>query len=32
LRPDDYPGLEEQLLEPRYTSSQVRSFDFEKTY
>ena len=29
LRPDDFPGLEEQLLESRYTSSKVRLFDPE---
>ena len=32
LRPDDYPGLEEELLDSRYTSAQVRTFDFETTY
>lgn len=29
LRPNDYPGLQEQLLEPRYTSSKVRRYDYE---
>lgn len=29
LRPNDYPGLQEDLLEPRYTSSKVRRYDFE---
>lgn len=30
LRPDDYPGLSEQLLEPRWTSSKSgKQFDFE---
>ncbi len=29
LRPADFPGLEEELLEPRYTSQKVRNFDFE---
>jgi hypothetical protein len=31
LRPDDFPGLEEELTEPRYTSSKVRRFEFEPT-
>lgn len=30
LRPDDFPGLSETLLDPRYTSSAARTFDFEK--
>lgn len=30
LRPEDFPGLEEELLDPRYISSQSRSFDFEE--
>lgn len=30
LRPDDYPGLSEQLLDPRWTSSKAgKKFDFE---
>ncbi len=30
LRPDDFPGLNEQLLEPRYTSSKSgKKYDFE---
>ena len=29
LRPDDYPGLEEELLEARYTSQNIRQFDPE---
>jgi TolA-binding protein len=29
LRPDDYPGLEEELLESRYTSQNIRQFDPE---
>ena len=29
LRPDDFPGLSEQLLEPRYTSSKIRKYEPE---
>ncbi len=29
LRPDDFPGLREQLLEARWTSSKQKSFDYE---
>lgn len=29
LAPDDFPGLEEEILEPRFTSSSSKSFDFE---
>jgi TolA-binding protein len=29
LRPDDFPGLTETLLEPRYTSSVSHKYDFE---
>lgn len=29
LAPDDFPGLEEEILEPKYTSSKNQSFDFE---
>lgn len=29
LRPDDFPGLYEQVLKPRYTSSTKRAYDFE---
>ena len=29
LRPEDFPGLEEELLVPRYTATAARSFDFE---
>ena len=29
LRPDDYPGLHETMLEPRYTSSKSTSYELE---
>ncbi|MBN2799034.1 MAG: tetratricopeptide repeat protein [Deltaproteobacteria bacterium] len=29
LRPNDFPGLEEELITPRYTAQQSRSFSFE---
>jgi len=29
LRPDDFPGLREELLEPKYTSTKVRRYDHE---
>ncbi|TVQ91786.1 MAG: hypothetical protein EA397_09325 [Deltaproteobacteria bacterium] len=29
LAPDDYPGLEETILEPNYVSSKTRTFNFE---
>ena len=29
LRPDDYPGLSEQVLDPHYTSSNKKSYTFE---
>jgi tetratricopeptide (TPR) repeat protein len=29
LRPDDYPGLSERVLTPRYTSSSKKSYTFE---
>lgn len=29
LRPNDFPGLEEELITPRYTSQKSRSFTFE---
>ena len=29
LRPDEFPGLSEQLLEPRYTSSKIRKYEPE---
>ncbi len=32
LRPDDFPGLAEELPEVRETSAQSRTFDFETTY
>jgi tetratricopeptide (TPR) repeat protein len=32
LRPDDFPGLEEQLLQPGYISSEIRTFDVETEY
>jgi hypothetical protein len=31
MRPDDFPGLREQLLESRYTSNTSRSYDFESS-
>jgi hypothetical protein len=32
LRPDDYPGLTEQVLDPRWTAQKAGSkFDFEKS-
>ena len=31
LRPDDFPGLQEQLLDARYTSNTSRQFDFESS-
>jgi tetratricopeptide (TPR) repeat protein len=30
LRPDDFPGLSEMLLEPRYTSTIEHTYSFEK--
>ena len=30
LRPDDFPGLWEMLLTPRYTATDSRNFDYEK--
>ena len=30
LRPDDFPRLEEEIIQPRFTSSKSRSYDFEK--
>ncbi len=30
LAPEDYPGLEEEILEPNYTSSETKTLDFEK--
>jgi hypothetical protein len=29
LRPDEYPGLEEQIIQPRFTSSKERLYTFE---
>jgi tetratricopeptide (TPR) repeat protein len=29
LAPDDFPGLEEEILKPRYTSAESRTYDFE---
>lgn len=29
LAPDDFPGLEEEILEPEYVSAKTRSYDFE---
>lgn len=29
LRPNDYPGLQERVLDPRYTASKSKSYDFE---
>ena len=29
LRPDDYPGLQETLVVPRFTSSKSATYDFE---
>jgi len=31
LRPDDFPGLQEQLLDARYTSNTSRTYDFESS-
>jgi TolA-binding protein len=31
LRPDDYPGLQEELLDSRYTSSKVRLYEPEQS-
>ena len=31
LRPDDFPGLQEQLLDARYTSNTARSYDYESS-
>lgn len=31
LRPNDYPGLRENLLDPRYTSTKARRYDFESS-
>jgi tetratricopeptide (TPR) repeat protein len=32
LRPDDFPGLYETLLDPNYASIETRSFDFETEF
>jgi hypothetical protein len=29
LRPDDFPGLEETLVKPRYFSTSTKSFDYD---
>ena len=29
LRPDEFPGLEEQIIEPRFTSSKERMYTIE---
>jgi len=29
LAPEDFPGLEEEILKPNYTTSETKAYDFE---